>query len=162
MTWLLLSLFSVVNLLNVDYQTTRSCIDRQIDNPLQFSVTIDWYAYDSIANRIASYRNDNLTGWAEDMIATMYGESALNPERVARNWDSWVCQRSPIRHSEFINSAEFNDYTVQAKACLEKRVALKYEYKISNYRKAYSKRNRYKDKIIYHLTLKQCLQNSQQ
>lgn len=121
-------------------------------NPLNFSVTISWYSYDSVANRIASYWYDNLPGDAEDLITTMYGESALNPETVAKNGDSWVCQRSPIRHSEFINSTGFDNYMVQAKACLEKRVALKYDYKRANYWKAYDHRYLYKDKIIYHLT----------
>ena len=123
-------------------------------NPLWFSVTVKWYAYDSMANRIASYwydnypKNDNST--YEKFATTMYGEASLDPERVnKKTGDSWVCQRSPIRHSEFINSSGFDDYMVQAKTCLQKWIDIKYNYKRANYRHAYDGSDKYKDKFIY-------------
>jgi hypothetical protein len=122
-------------------------------NYLNFSVTISWYAYDSVANRIASYWYDNYPEVDEatykKFAATMYWESAIDPENVnKKTGDSWVCQRSPIRHSDFINSPWFDDYMVQAKACLDKRVAIKHNTKRANYRKAYGGSDKYIDKII--------------
>lgn len=118
-------------------------------NPHWWKLTIRWYPYESMANEIANYRWDNLGTWAIDMILTMYGESGMDPWRVAKNGDSGVCQRSPIRHSDFIESTGFDDYMIQAKTCLDKRVALKYESKRANYRKAYHVRKKYQDVIIY-------------
>ena len=120
------------------------------NNPLNYAITIKWYWYDSIANKISNYWYNNLWPWAaEAMILTMYWESWIDPSRVAKNWDSWVCQWSHIRHSKFIHSAWFSDPMVQAKECLSKRVAIKYDSKRANYWKAFGKRNKYKDVIIY-------------
>lgn len=118
------------------------------DNPLGFSITIEGYDYDSIVNRIASFRYDNqINNDFEDIFGTMYHESGLDPERVNKEgWDSGVCQRNPRRHQSVIDDPNFKDRERQARECQEKRNAIPDK---GFYWKAYKYRDNYKSKIIY-------------
>lgn len=89
-------------------------------NPLGFSVTISWFDYDSIANRIASYRYDN--GGSVYMIAKFMAESHFNTNAKGKLGERWLCQLMPnktnnvrIKNPQRKEGREF-----QAKICLEK------------------------------------------
>lgn len=116
------------------------------ENPLGFSVTIKWYDYDSIANRVASYRYDQMWSWAIDLIATMYAESALDPESRSPTWDWGICQWNYRWHSKVLNDQQFNDWHRQAEQCMNKwnLVANK-----DNYWKAYKNRKLHYEKIVF-------------
>jgi len=112
-------------------------------NPLGFHITIDWYAYDSEANRIANrwyVRNHS-----EDMIGTYLCENwGFNPKSVSHTNDYWLCQLSYRYNKELIDNPLWETLPFQKQACLDKwnNVADK------DLRVCYDKRKSYMEKII--------------
>ena len=54
-----------------------------------------------------------------DMLYTFRAESGnFSPQRVGVTDDRGMCQLSPIYHSAFINSPDFNDWHKQAEYCV--------------------------------------------
>lgn len=126
-------------------------VDRRIDgyeefNPLEFSVTIKGYDYDSLANRIASkiydYNQDI------DAIATFIAESHLNPEAVGSKWEKWICQLLPLRTNMIrIQDPRWSDRERQTQMCIEKWDAVPKE-NLPKIWAGYKVKEKYKDMII--------------
>lgn len=94
----------------------------QVDplNPAGYSVIISWFAYDSLVNRIASYRYD--TNQDIDMIATFMQESMFNHLAVWPYGERWLCQLIPNKtNNVWIRDIRFSDPMYQAEICLKKR-----------------------------------------
>lgn len=89
------------------------------NNPMWFSATMSWYAYDSLANRILSLwynYNQDL-----DMMAKFIAEAHFNPEAVGKEWEKWICQLlSNATNNVWINDPRWSDPMRQAKICMEK------------------------------------------
>lgn len=94
------------------------------NNPLWFSVTVKWFAYDSDANRIASYRYNNW--WTKYMIAKFFAESSFNVNALGKEWEKWLCQLQQNRTNLVrINNPLWKQWwEYQAKVCLDKRNAV--------------------------------------
>lgn len=114
------------------------------ENPLKFSVTIKWYDYDSLANRIASYWYDT-TSWDIDMISTFMCENwAFNINSWSPTRDSWLCQLQYNKTNKvWIDDPRRKTWEFQAQICKDKRQAVERK----NVRACYDKRESYKDKI---------------
>lgn len=96
---------------------------KQETNPHGYSVIVDWFAYDSDANKIASRLRDN---WAEKkMIAKFMGESHFNINARGKAGERGICQ---LMYNEtnkvLIDDPRRNTWEFQAQVCLEKRNAV--------------------------------------
>jgi hypothetical protein len=120
------------------------------DNPLWFSVTISWFPYDSIANRVASYRYDNNPDKADaiDMITTMIHENwAFDHTKRSPTRDSGLCQLQYNNTNRvWIDDPRRDSWEYQMEVCLSKRLVVSNK----NLRAGYKIRSRYIDKIIYY------------
>ena len=91
-------------------------------NPLGYRITIDWYAYDSIANRTANrwyVRNHS-----KDMIATYLCENwGFKADAESQTRDSWLCQlnRWVSSNMYWINNPKRKEFDFQRQTCLDKR-----------------------------------------
>jgi len=112
------------------------------ENPLWFYIVLDWYAYDSEANRIINrwyVRNNDL-----DMIATYVCENQwFDPTVVSDTNDRWLCQLNYRYNKIFINDPNRLDINFQKQVCLDKWNLVKDK----NLWSCYSKRDIYLDKI---------------
>jgi len=112
------------------------------ENPLWFYIVLDWYAYDSEANRIINrwyIRNNDL-----DMIATYVCENQwFDPTVVSDTNDRWLCQLNYRYNKIFINDPNRLDINFQKQVCLDKWNLVKDK----NLWSCYSKREIYLDKI---------------
>lgn len=117
------------------------------NNPLWFSITIDWFDYDSIANRVASYRYDNNEDKddAISMIGTMLRENGwFNTNSVSPTRDYWLCQLQYNSTNKIrIDDPRWKTYEFQMEVCLDKWKAVEDK----NIRAAYKYRNKYIHKI---------------
>lgn len=89
------------------------------ENPMDFSVTIKWYDYDSMANRIASYRYD----YNQDtkMIAKFMAEAHFNHLAVGKAWEKWLCQLMNNKTNRVrLNDPRREEPMRQAQICVEK------------------------------------------
>ena len=121
-----------------------SIIDK--DNPLGYKITIKWYPYDSIANQVSNWRYDN-SSWDVDMISTRLCENGwFNPNSVSQTNDHWLCQLNYNKtNSKRIDDTERLNIDFQKVACLAKRNAVQNK----NLWACYSKREKYKERIVY-------------
>lgn len=115
------------------------------NNPLWFSVTIKGYAYDSEANRIASWWY-NHSSWDVDMISTFICENwGFNPKSVSHTNDYWLCQlHYNSTNARWIDDKDWFNIEFQQQACLDKRQAVANK----NARACYAKRDKFKSKVL--------------
>ena len=117
------------------------------ENPLWFSVTVKWFDYDSIANRVASFWYDHSSGDL-DMLATFacengwYNTASWSPTR-----DSGLCQLQYNKTNKvWIDDPRWKTREFQAQVCLDKRKAVASK----DIRACYAKREKFKSKFILH------------
>lgn len=103
------------------WEQLMSMVD--LANPLGFSVTISGFAYDSDANRIASYRYDKNQDL--DMIATFIVESHFDTNAIGPVWEKWLCQLLPAYNKQRVNNPQRSSgWQYQAEICRRKREAV--------------------------------------
>lgn len=111
-----------------------------------FIITIEWFPYDSDANRVANYWYKE-SSWDVDMIATFMQEAMFNKEAKSYAWAMWICQLMPNKTNlVWINDERWSDIMFQAQVCLEKWKAVPDPSKLWEGRR---KRNKHKDKIKF-------------
>lgn len=93
------------------------------ENPMGFSATVNWFDYDSMANRIASYRIDN---WGTQyMVAKFKAEAHFNSKAIGKDWEQGICQLLPNKtNNVWLNDPRWSDPMFQAQVCLDKRKAV--------------------------------------
>lgn len=116
-------------------------------NPLWYVITIDWFPYDSDANKVANYRYEN-SSWDIDMIATFIAENwAFDVNKVSRTNNYWICQLQYNKTNKvWIDNEMRWDIMYQARICLEKRQAVPDPSKIWYW---WNNREKQKSKILY-------------
>lgn len=100
-------------------QPAPTCVSNP-DNPLWFHITIDGYAYDSIANKAVNrwyVRNHDV-----DMIVTYLCEHwGFNPKVKSLTNDSWICQLHYNKTNAYwIDNPLRETLDFQMQACLDK------------------------------------------
>lgn len=128
-----------------DTDPQEETIQVDSENPLRFSVTVKWFDYDSIANRVASFWYDHSSGDL-DMLATFVCENGwynINSRSPTR--DSGLCQLQYNKTNKVrIDDPRRKTREFQAQVCLDKRKAVASK----DIRACYAKRASYKDKFI--------------
>lgn len=121
-------------------------IDVELPEIYKQEIQIKWFPERSEANKVANYRYKNW--WWIDMVLTMLMENwAFDIYAVWSLWEKWLCQMLPYKNNlKRLRDPNFYDIDFQAKACLDKRLAVKYK---SNIWAGYKIRNRASSKIIY-------------
>lgn len=107
-------------------EDTVEAVSSDNSNPLGFHITIEWYDYDSIANRTANWRY--VRNNSKDMIATYLCENwGFKPDAKSQTNDSWLCQLNNHRWNYYwLHDPRWksNDYEIkfafQRQACLDK------------------------------------------
>lgn len=131
------------------YDTDPEEETQQVDpeNPLWFSVTVKWFDYDSIANRVASYWYDHSSGDI-DMLATFACENwGFNTKSWSPTRDSGLCQlQYNSTNKVWIDDPRWKTREFQAQVCLDKRQAVERK----SIWACYAKRDSYKSKFILH------------
>jgi hypothetical protein len=92
-----------------------------VSNPKWYHITLDWYAYDSVAN-------DTINRWyvrnrSIDMIATYLCEHwGFDPKVKSLTNDSWICQLHYNKTNAYwIDNPLWKTLDFQKQACLDKR-----------------------------------------
>ena len=150
MTWLILSFIMCVF---STWTTPQDCAVILNDiatyeeyNPNGYVIGIDWYPYESDANRVANYWYQN-SSWDIDMIATFIAEASFNKDAVWKAWERGICQLLPNRtNNKWINDERWSDIMFQAEVCLDKWKVVPKPSKIWYWR---NKREKYKQQIYY-------------
>ena len=109
---------------DTDTGTQYTC-EQPDPNPLNFSVTIKWFPYDSDANRIATYWYNNSSGDL-DLISTFLVEDwAMDVDTWSPTKDSGLCQlHYNATNKQRIVDPRWKDYTFQEQVCLNKWLAV--------------------------------------
>ena len=86
-----------------------------------WKITIDWFEYNSDANRVANFRYNN-SNWDLDMIATFIAENwAFDKSKVSKTNDRWICQLHYNKtNAVWIDNPRRDDIMFQAEVCLDK------------------------------------------
>lgn len=152
MTWLILSFIMCVY---STWTTAQDCFEildkistyeEESVNPNNYVIGIEWYPYDSDANRVANYWYEN-SSWDLDMIATFMAEASFNKDARWKAWERGICQLLPNRtNNKWINDERWSDIMFQAEVCLDKWKAVPKPSKIWYWR---NKREKYKQQIYY-------------
>ena len=115
-------------------------------NPLGYIISIEWFPYDSDANKVANYWYKN-SSWNLDMIATFMAEAMFNKDAHSHTNDYWICQLQYNRTNKvWIDDPRWSDIMYQAQICLEKWNAVPQPSKLWY---GWNRREEMKSKILF-------------
>ena len=115
-------------------------------NPLWYVITIDWFPYDSDANKVANYWYENSSGNI-DMIATFMAEAMFNKDAKSNTNDYGICQLQYNKTNKvWIDDERWSDIMFQAEVCMNKWNAVPNPSKLWYW---WNVREKQKNKILF-------------